>query len=74
MERLETTARDNSSLQSNGVVQAIKAVCTLMGMVETPDITEVVDKLVSNCNYSDVSIPLPSYKVARSLYRKESDP
>ncbi|XP_034937048.1 phosphatidylinositol 4-phosphate 3-kinase C2 domain-containing subunit beta isoform X2 [Chelonus insularis] len=58
MERIETTAiqlvtTDSSSLlpqlQPRGVVQAVKAVCALMGSIETYEITEAVDNFVNAC-------------------------
>lgn len=36
-------------LQPHGVVQAIKAVCALMGNIETFEITEAVDNFVNAC-------------------------
>jgi hypothetical protein len=36
-------------LQAKGVVQAVKAVCALMGNVETQDITESVESFESVC-------------------------
>lgn len=57
MERVENTAGQLSTathgtsllsqLQPRGVVQAIKAVCALMGSVETCEITEAVDNFVN---------------------------
>ncbi|XP_076625671.1 phosphatidylinositol-4-phosphate 3-kinase catalytic subunit Pi3K68D isoform X4 [Colletes latitarsis] len=59
MERVETAAiqlatTNHSStllpqLQPRGVVQAIKAVCALMGNIETFEITEAVDNFVNAC-------------------------
>lgn len=59
MERIETaavqlaTANHNSSLlpqlQPRSVVQAVKAVCALMGNIETFEITEAVDNFVNAC-------------------------
>lgn len=59
MERIETaaiqlaTTNHGSSLlpqlQPRGVVQAIKAVCALMGNIETFEITEAVDNFVNAC-------------------------
>ncbi|XP_054004897.1 phosphatidylinositol 4-phosphate 3-kinase C2 domain-containing subunit beta isoform X1 [Hylaeus anthracinus] len=59
MERVETAAiqlatTDHSSsllpqLQPRGVVQAVKAVCALMGNIETFEITEAVDNFVNAC-------------------------
>ena len=59
MERIETTAlelatNNHSSsllpqLQPRGVVQAVKAVCALMGRVETFEISEAVDNFVNAC-------------------------
>jgi phosphatidylinositol-4-phosphate 3-kinase len=36
-------------LQARGVVQAVKAICALMGNVETQDITESVESFESVC-------------------------
>jgi len=36
-------------LQAKGVVQAVKAVCALMGNVETQDITDAVESFKSEC-------------------------
>lgn len=36
-------------LQAKGVVQAVKAICALMGNVETQDITESVESFESVC-------------------------
>lgn len=59
MERIETaaiklTTSDNSStllpqLQPRGVQQSVKAVCALMGNIETWEITETVDNFVNAC-------------------------
>lgn len=59
MERIETaaiqlaTTNHSSSLlpqlQPRGVVQAVKAVCALMGNIETYEITEAVDNFVNAC-------------------------
>ncbi|XP_015599951.1 phosphatidylinositol 4-phosphate 3-kinase C2 domain-containing subunit beta isoform X3 [Cephus cinctus] len=59
MERVETAsiqlAKTNHSssllpqLQPRGVVQAVKAICALMGRVETYEITEAVDNFVNAC-------------------------
>ncbi|XP_014237353.1 phosphatidylinositol 4-phosphate 3-kinase C2 domain-containing subunit beta isoform X2 [Trichogramma pretiosum] len=59
MERVETTASQLATashgsglltqLQPRGVVQAVKAVCALMGSVETYEITEAVDNFVNAC-------------------------
>ncbi|XP_058806071.1 phosphatidylinositol 4-phosphate 3-kinase C2 domain-containing subunit beta isoform X2 [Phymastichus coffea] len=59
MERVETTAAQLAisnngqsllgQLQPRGVVQAVKAVCALMGNVETYEISEAVDNFVNAC-------------------------
>ncbi|XP_044594663.1 phosphatidylinositol 4-phosphate 3-kinase C2 domain-containing subunit beta isoform X2 [Cotesia glomerata] len=59
MERVETAAiqlaapNHSSSLlpqlQPRGVVQSVKAVCALMGNIETYEITEAVDNFVNAC-------------------------
>ena len=58
MERVETAAiqlatTNHSSLlpqlQPRSVVQAVKAVCALMGNIETCEITEAVDNFVNAC-------------------------
>ncbi|XP_011297544.1 phosphatidylinositol 4-phosphate 3-kinase C2 domain-containing subunit beta isoform X2 [Fopius arisanus] len=59
MERVETaalqlaTSNHSSSLlpqlQPRGVIQAVKAVCTLMGNIETCEITEAVDNFTNAC-------------------------
>lgn len=59
MERIETTAAQLATsnhgssllpqLQPRGVSQAVKAVCALMGNVETYEITEAVDNFVTAC-------------------------
>ena len=46
-------------LQSKGVVQAVKAVCALMGNVETQDITEAVEGFKSVC-LQFISAPPPA--------------
>ncbi|RZF38830.1 hypothetical protein LSTR_LSTR000533 [Laodelphax striatellus] len=48
MEKLEKAERDGvSSLKSLGVVQAVKAVCSLLGNVETLELTHALDLLIS---------------------------
>ncbi|XP_015511181.1 phosphatidylinositol 4-phosphate 3-kinase C2 domain-containing subunit beta isoform X2 [Neodiprion lecontei] len=75
MERVETTAlqmattNHTSSLfpqfKPRGVVQAIKAVCALMGNVETVEITEAVDNFVhAFCQF------LPSAQTANNECKK----
>ncbi|EZA50776.1 Phosphatidylinositol-4-phosphate 3-kinase C2 domain-containing subunit alpha [Ooceraea biroi] len=59
MERVENTALQLATtnhgssllpqLQPRGVVQAVKAVCALMGNIETFEITEAVDNFVNAC-------------------------
>jgi hypothetical protein len=58
MERVQTATSQMCShhfpglmpqLQAKGVVQAVKAVCALMGNVETQDITEAVESFNSVC-------------------------
>lgn len=59
MERVETTAAQLATsnngqsllgqLQPRGVVQTVKAVCALMGNVETFEISEAVDNFVNAC-------------------------
>ncbi|XP_043267002.1 phosphatidylinositol 4-phosphate 3-kinase C2 domain-containing subunit beta isoform X2 [Venturia canescens] len=59
MERVETAALQLATtnhsasllpqLQPRGVVQAVKAVCALMGNIETYEITEAVDNFVNAC-------------------------
>lgn len=59
MERIETTAIQLATtnhgtsllpqLQPRGVIQAVKAVCTLMGTIETYEITEAIDNFVNAC-------------------------
>lgn len=59
MERVETAAQQLATtnqgsvllpqLQPHGVVQAVKAVCALMGSIETIEITEAVDNFVNAC-------------------------
>ncbi|XP_011630891.1 phosphatidylinositol 4-phosphate 3-kinase C2 domain-containing subunit beta isoform X2 [Pogonomyrmex barbatus] len=59
MERVETAALQLATtnqgstllpqLQPHGVVQAVKAVCALMGNIETFEITEAVDNFVNAC-------------------------
>ena len=67
MERVQTAASQMCShhvpglmpqLQAKGVVQAVKAVCTLMGNVETQDITEAVEGFMSVC-LQFIPAPLP---------------
>ena len=67
MERVQTAASQMCShhvpglmpqLQAKGVVQAVKAVCTLMGNVETQDITEAVESFKSVC-LQFIPAPLP---------------
>jgi predicted neutral ceramidase superfamily lipid hydrolase len=45
-------------LQAKGVVQAVKAVCALMGNVETQEITEAVESFKSVC-LQFIPAPLP---------------
>ncbi|XP_071564109.1 phosphatidylinositol 4-phosphate 3-kinase C2 domain-containing subunit beta isoform X3 [Temnothorax nylanderi] len=59
MERVETAALQLATtnqgstllpqLQPHGVVQAVKAVCALMGNIETFEITEAIDNFVNAC-------------------------
>ncbi|XP_016845918.1 phosphatidylinositol 4-phosphate 3-kinase C2 domain-containing subunit beta isoform X2 [Nasonia vitripennis] len=59
MERVESTAAQLATsshgssllpqLQPRGVVQTVKAVCALMGNIETYEITEAVDNFVNAC-------------------------
>jgi len=58
MDRVQTAASQMCShhvpglmpqLQAKGVIQAVKAVCALMGNVETQDITEAVESFKSVC-------------------------
>ena len=67
MERVQTAASQMCShhvpglmpqLQAKGVVQAVKAVCALMGNVETQDITEAVESFKSVC-LQFIPAPLP---------------
>lgn len=61
MDRVEKAAADIEArgrvsiippLKHSGVVQAVKAVCTLMGSLETPEITEALSYFISTCeNY-----------------------
>jgi hypothetical protein len=52
-------------LQAKGVVQAVKAVCALMGNVETQDITESVESFESVCLQF---IPAPTTVIIDFLY------
>lgn len=38
-------------LRSMGVVQAVKAICTLMGNIETIEIAEAIEAFVSICHH-----------------------
>jgi hypothetical protein len=67
MERVQTAASQMCShhvpglmpqLQAKGVVQAVKAVCALMGNVETQYITEAVESFKSVC-LQFIPAPLP---------------
>ncbi|XP_020281891.1 phosphatidylinositol 4-phosphate 3-kinase C2 domain-containing subunit beta isoform X3 [Pseudomyrmex gracilis] len=59
MERVESAAQQLATtnqgsvllpqLQPHGVVQAVKAVCALMGSIETFEITEAIDNFVNAC-------------------------
>jgi hypothetical protein len=74
MERVQTAASQMCGhhipglmpqLQARGVVQAVKAVCALMGNVETQDITESVEGFESICLQF---IPAPSPVITDVLY------
>lgn len=59
---IENCGRANApSLKHSGVVQAVKAVCMLMGSLETPEITEALSFFVSTCESYP---PQPSFPVS----------
>ncbi|KAJ9600687.1 hypothetical protein L9F63_026176, partial [Diploptera punctata] len=67
---LETLEREMERLQSKGVVQAVKAVCALMGNVETQDITEAVEGFESVCLQF---IPGPTDELAPKVLSDDGD-
>lgn len=59
IDRLEAAAEDeNVSLSSSGVVQGVKAICALLGSIDTIEIYEAINNLKECCQNCQ-----PAYKV-----------
>lgn len=62
MDRLQNASDHivgSNSLQTKGVVQAVKAVCALLGNVETSEVTEAVEGLIQHCTHRTHPYSLP---------------
>lgn len=65
-------AKGNGGVQERGVVQAVKAVCALLGNVETSEITEAVEGLMHQCKSRILPQSSPPVQLdAESPYRTE---
>lgn len=63
IDKLETTAVDNSALHPSGVVQAVKAICALLGCVDTLELFNAINNLKEACQNHSQSF---SVRVSRS--------
>lgn len=63
-------------IKHSGVIQAVKAVCTLMGSLETPEITEALSFFMSTCeNYPpQLSFPVSHNNFVDPIYAEIQRP
>lgn len=74
MDRLQNASAGSVSLQTKGVVQSVKAVCALLGNVETSEITEAVEGLIQHCTHRPQPYSVPPVQPKLNLdspYRTE---
>ncbi|KAJ1529587.1 hypothetical protein ONE63_006357 [Megalurothrips usitatus] len=76
MDRLNQASKQatgNAMLQPKGVLQSVKAVCAVLGSVETSEITEAMEGLIHHCQLRSqpYAVPPPQQEAADSLYRTE---
>ena len=50
IDKLESTAADNLSLHPSGVIQAVKAICALLGCIDTPELFMAINNLKEACS------------------------
>lgn len=64
LQRASEHSSGSSGLQTRGVVQSVKAVCALLGNVETSEITGAVEGLVHQCQHFAQPFPSPAQPVS----------
>ncbi|CAB3363263.1 Hypothetical predicted protein [Cloeon dipterum] len=72
---LDTSNANKPSLQFKGVWQSVKAICALLGCVETLKLTEALENLSSACLLYSPSVDLDDYKsiLKPQIEREEGD-
>ncbi|CRK95415.1 CLUMA_CG008711, isoform A [Clunio marinus] len=66
IDKLESSALDNSVLHPSGVVQGVKAICALLGCIDTLELEKAIENLKEACRNHSQSKTIPS------IYNKSS--
>lgn len=66
IDKLESAANDNQQLHPSGVVQAVKAICALLGSIDTLELFIAINNLKEACQTHS-----PSYQIRVSLLNEK---
>lgn len=67
IEKLEASATD-STLHPSGVVQGVKAICALLGCIDTPDLFTAINNLKDACQNHSQSARVSFYKRSKHSF------